>query len=403
MTKSRKETWITAIVLAVGLPIVVVAGVLYYMSVTAAPIHPNPQDVKSVMESPPLPQWSGAVERGRQLVRAGLVEQNLPGISVAVGIGQDIVWAEGFGWADVEKHLPVAPRTRFRIGHVSKTFTSAAVGVLLEQGRLNLDDEIQIVVPAFPRKQWPVTLRQLMGHTAGIRHYPGEYADVPKGHCDRASEGLQSFADSPLLFEPETKSSYSTYAWVLVSAAVEAAAGEPFFRFVQTKIFTPLGMTGTLPDSVTESIPDRATPYFSRFSGDNLFGVNEAPIADYSCFAGAGAFLSTPSDLARFGMALGDGKLLRTATVRMLHTPQQLASGKETEFGLGWTVETVPLAGEPTQLASDASRSLFGGSASFLLFPDRGIVVALTTNTSYAALRPIALQIAEAFAETKGR
>ena len=403
MTKSRKETWITAIVLAVGLPIVVVAGVLYYMSVTAAPIHPNPQDVKSVMESPPLPQWSGAVERGRQLVRAGLVEQNLPGISVAVGIGQDIVWAEGFGWADVEKHLPVAPRTRFRIGHVSKTFTSAAVGVLLEQGRLNLDDEIQTTVPAFPRKQWPVTLRELMGHTAGIRHYPGEYADVPKGHCDRASEGLQSFADSPLLFEPETKSSYSTYGWVLVSAAVEAAAGEPFFRFVQTKIFTPLGMTGTLPDSVTESIPDRATPYFSRFSGDNLFGVNEAPIADYSCFAGAGAFLSTPSDLARFGMALGDGKLLRTATVRMLHTPQQLASGKETEFGLGWTVETVPLAGEPTQLASDASRSLFGGSASFLLFPDRGIVVALTTNTSYAALRPIALQIAEAFAETKGR
>ena len=403
MTKSRKETWITAIVLAVGLPIVVVAGVLYYMPVTAAPIHPNPQDVKSVMESPPLPQWSGAVERGRQLVRAGLVEQNLPGISVAVGIGQDIVWAEGFGWADVEKHLPVAPRTRFRIGHVSKTFTSAAVGVLLEQGRLNLDDEIQTTVPAFPRKQWPVTLRELMGHTAGIRHYPGEYADVPKGHCDRASEGLQSFADSPLLFEPETKSSYSTYGWVLVSAAVEAAAGEPFFRFVQTKIFTPLGMTGTLPDSVTESIPDRATPYFSRFSGDNLFGVNEAPIADYSCFAGAGAFLSTPSDLARFGMALGDGKLLRTATVRMLHTPQQLASGKETELGLGWTVETVPLACEPTQLASDASRSLFGGSASFLLFPDRGIVVALTTNTSYAALRPIALQIAEAFAETKGR
>ena len=403
MTKSRKETWITAIVLAVGLPIVVVAGVLYYMSVTAAPIHPNPQDVKSVMESPPLPQWSGAVEQGRQLVRAGLVEQNLPGISVAVGIGQDIVWAEGFGWADVEKRLPVAPRTRFRIGHVSKTLTSAAVGVLLEQGRLNLDDEIQTTVPAFPRKQWPVTLRQLMGHTAGIRHYPGEYADVPKGHCERASEGLQSFADSPLLFEPETKSSYSTYGWVLVSAAVEAAAGEPFFRFVQTKIFTPLGMTGTLPDSVTESIPDRATPYFSRFSGDNLFGVNEAPIADYSCFAGAGAFLSTPSDLVRFGMALGDGKLLRTATVRMLHTPQQLASGKETEFGLGWTVETVPLAGDPTRLASDASRSLFGGSASFLVFPDRGIVVALTTNTSYAALRPIALQIAEAFAATKGR
>jgi serine beta-lactamase-like protein LACTB len=403
MTKSRKETWITAIVLAIGLPIVVVAGVLYYMSVTATAIHPNPQDVKSVIESAPLPRWARAVEQGRQLVRAGLVEQNLPGISVAVGIGQEIVWAEGFGWADVEKRLPVAPTARFRIGHVSKALTSAAVGLLLERGQLNLDDEIQSVVTAYPRKAWPVTLRQLMGHTAGLRHYPGEYADVPHGHCERASEGLKSFADSPLLFEPETKSSYSTYGWVLVSAAVEAAAGEPFFRFMQTKIFTPLGMAGTLPDSVTESIPDRATPYFSRFSGDNLFGVNEAPKVDYSCFAGAGAFLSTPSDLVRFGMAMSSGTLLQRATVRKLQEPQQLASGKETEFGLGWTVETVPLGGEPTRLASDASRSLFGGSASFLVFPDRGIVVALTTNTSYAALRQIALQIAEAFAETKAR
>jgi serine beta-lactamase-like protein LACTB len=398
MKKDRKETWITLIVLAVGLPIAALAGVLFYFSVTAAPVHPNPQDVKSISQSAPLPHWTRAVEQGRRYVRAGMTEQNLPGVSIAVGVGQDIVWAEAFGWADVEKRSPAVPATRFRIGHASKAFTSAAVGLLLEKGRLNLDDEIQTVVPEFPRKQWPVTLRQLMGHMAGMRHYPGEYADVPKGHCERASEGLRSFADAPVLFEPETQSRYSTYGWVLVSAAVEAAAGEPFFTFMQSHVFTPLGMTGTRPDSVTESITDRATPYFSRFSGDNLFGVNEAPTVDYSCFAGAGAFLSTPSDLVRFGMALGGGTLLQKGTVRTLHTPQQLASGKETEFGLGWTIETIPLEGELTRLVSDASRSLFGGSTSFLIFPDRGIVVALTANTSYADLRSIALNIAEAFA-----
>ena len=401
MPKSRKETWVTVIVLAIGLPIMTVAGVVFYMSLSA-PLHPKAQDVTSVIQSPPLPRWTAAVQQGGQAIRAALTEQNLPGLSVAVGVGQDIVWAEGFGWADVEKRVPVAPSTRFRIGHASKALTSAAVGLLLEQGRLNLDDEIQAVVSAFPRKKWPVTLRQLMGHMAGLRHYPGEYADVPKGHCDRASEGLKSFADGPLLFEPETKSSYSTYGWVLVSAAVEAAAGEPFFTFMQTKIFAPLGMTGTLPDSITESIPDRATPYFSR-GVDNLLGVNEAPTVDYSCFVGGGAFLSTPSDLVRFGMAMTSGTLLQPTTVRMLQTPQQLASGKETEFGLGWTVETVPIAGQPTRLASDASRSLFGGSAWFLVFPDRGIVVALTTNRSYAALRHIGLQIAEAFAENAKR
>ena len=236
VSKSRAEKWLTPIVLAIGLPVVVVAGVLYYMSVTAVPLHPNPHDVTSVIQSPPLPRWTSAVEQARQYVRAGLTEQNLPGVSVAVGVGQDIVWAEGFGWADVEKRSPVTPATRFRIGHVSKAPTSAAVGLLLEKGRLHLEDEIQTYVPAFPRKRWPVTLRELMGHTAGVRHYPGEYADVPKGHCERASEGLRSFADNPLLFEPETKSSYSTYGWVLVSAAIEAAAGEPFFSFMQTRI-----------------------------------------------------------------------------------------------------------------------------------------------------------------------
>ena len=137
----------------------------------ATPLHPNPADVPSVRHAAPSPQWAGAVEQARQLARAGLVEQNLPGLSVAVGVGGDIVWAEGFGWADLEKRVPVAPDMRFRIGHASKALTSAAVGLLLEKGRLDLDEEIQTYVPAFPEKQWPVTLRQLMGHVAGVRHY----------------------------------------------------------------------------------------------------------------------------------------------------------------------------------------------------------------------------------------
>ena len=98
------------------------------------------------------------------LARASLLGQNLPGLSVAVGVGGDIVWAEGFGWADIEKRVPVAPGMRFRTGGVSMALTSAAVGLLLEKGRLNLDVEIQTYVPAFPEKQWPVTLRHLMGH-----------------------------------------------------------------------------------------------------------------------------------------------------------------------------------------------------------------------------------------------
>jgi CubicO group peptidase (beta-lactamase class C family) len=400
---ASRQTWLALIVLAIGLPVAVVVGFVMYFSVTSTPLHPNPQDVTSVTRADPLPKWADAVAEGRQVVRADLTAQNLPGVSVAVGVGQEIVWAEGFGWADLETRVPVAPETRFRIGHVSKALTSAAVGLLLEKRRLRLDDEIQTYVPTFPRKQWPVTLRQVMGHVAGVRHYRGEEADVPSAHCERASDGVPSFADDPLLFEPATQSRYSTYGWVLVSAAVEAAAAEPFFTFMRTEIFTPLGMADTTPDSATEPIPNRATFYFPRFSGDNHFGHEVARTVDYSCFAGAGAFLSTPSDLARFGMAFNNGTLLRPDTVSMLQTTETLASGEETGYGLGWTLETVPLAGEPTRLASDASLSLLGGSTSFLTFPERGLVVAVTSNTSYAGTRSIALKIAQAFAEPARR
>ncbi|MBA2305717.1 MAG: beta-lactamase family protein [Acidobacteria bacterium] len=397
MSKKRTETWLALAGVVLGVLFAAGLGLYSFLNATP-PLHPNAQDVPSVRDAAPLQKWADAVEQGRQLARAGLVEQNLPGLSVAVGANGDIVWAEGFGWADLENRVPVAPGTRFRIGHASKALTSAAVGLLLEKGRLHVDDEIQTYVPAFPKKQWPVTLRQLMGHVAGVRHYDKETDSMSSAHCERASEGLQNFAGDLLRFEPETHYRYSTFGWILVSAAVEAAAGEPFFTFMRTQIFEPLGMADTTSDSATEPILDRATFYYPRFSGDTSYGPELATTVDYSCFAGAGAFLSTPSDLVRFGMAVSSGKLLQPATVKMLQTPQLLASGEETDYGLGWTLETVPLAGEPTRLASHASRTLLGGSTSFLTFPERGLVVAVTSNTSFAGTRSIALKIAEAFA-----
>jgi CubicO group peptidase (beta-lactamase class C family) len=104
-----------------------------------------------------------------------------------------------------------------------------------------------------------------------------------------------------------------------------------------------------------------------------------------------------PVGVALLGGA-GSGELLQPGSVTLLQTPQSLASGQETDYGLGWMLETVELAGQPTRLASHASRSLLGASTSFMTFPDRGMVVAVTSNTSYAATRSIALSIAQAFA-----
>ena len=383
---------IVAVVFAAGV------GLYTFFTAMATPLHSDAASIPSVRHAAPSEPWAEAVEQGRQHARAGLVERNLPGLSVAVGVGGDVVWAEGFGWADLEQRVPVAPNMRFRIGHVSKALTSAAVGLLLEQGRLDLDDDIQMYVPAYPRKTWSVTVRQLMGHVAGVRHYENEADYSPTAHCERASEWVPRFADDPLRFQPETQYSYSTFGWILVSAAVEAVANEPFVSFMRSRIFEPVGMRDTVTDSLAESIPNRVTFYSPRLSGDPAYGFEPAARVDYSCFSGAGAFLSTPSDLVRFGMAMSRGTLLKPGTVTMLQTRQPLLSGQETDAGLGWNLETFPLAGQPTRVASQASRTVLGSSTSFMSFPERGIVVAVMSNTDDASVWPIALNIAQTFA-----
>jgi CubicO group peptidase (beta-lactamase class C family) len=398
MSKNRIPTWLVLIVLAIGALLAFIVGLFAYMSLTATPLHPDPKDVPSVTRSAPLPKWADAVEQGRQIVRADLIERNLPGLSAAVGVGGDIVWAEGFGWADLENRVPVTPDTRFKIGMASKVLTSAAVGLLLEKARLKLDDEIQTYVPTFPQKQWPVTLRQLMGHLAGVGTDAGDEGPLSE-HCEQTVEGLRLFRDGKLLFEPGTQYRYSNYGWILVSAAVEAAADEPFLRFMRRQIFEPLGMNDTRADSATEPVPDRAAFYFPRFAGDPRYGPQSPREVDYSCFAGSGAFLSTPSDLVRFGMAINSGKLLQAATVQLLQAPQRLTSGQETGYGLGWDLETVALAGEQTRLAGHDGEVMGGMLASFMIFPEHGIVVAVTSNSAYADTFSLGVKIAQTFAE----
>jgi len=400
VSRRRIETWLALTVLGVGSLLAAILGLWGYMSATATPLHPDPLAVPSVTRSDPPPGWADAVAEARQVVRAGVSEQNLPGLSVAVGAGGEIVWAEGFGWTNLDSRAPVTPDTRFRIGMASKVLTSAGVGLLLERGRLRLDDEIQTYVPEFPRKQWPVTLRELMGHLAGVRTDPGD--EGPRSeHCEETVEGLRLFADRPLLFEPGTRYRYSNYGWILVSAAVEAAADEPFDSFMRKEIFEPLGMNATGPDSATDPVPDRATTYFPRFAADPRYGPQppDEYEVDSSCFGGSGNFLSTPSDLVRFGLAVNRGTLLEPATVRLLQAPQRTTTGEETGYGLGWDLETVTLAGDETRSAGHDGEWMGGRVASFITFPERGLVVAVTSNTAWADTWSLGLSVAQAFAQ----
>ena len=398
MANSWKRKVGGLVVIGAGTLIAGIMGLFVYMGLSAKPIHPNPQEMPVTPSAVPS-TWTGAAERARDIVRTSAAEQNLPGVSVAVGVDGDIVWAEGFGWADLEKRVPVAPNMRFRIGTASTALTSAAVGLLLEKDRLNLDDEIQLHVPEFPKKEWPVTVRQLMGHLAGVRNDSGDEGPLFSQQCGRPVEALPHFADRSLLFEPGTEYRYSSYGWILLSAAVEAAAGEPFLTFMRDQVFAPLGMVDTTADSTTQPIADRATPYFPKFAADPRYGPDPMREINLSCYAGSSVFISTPSDLVRFGLAMNSGKLLKPETLQLLQTSQRLPSGDETGYGLGWDLETITVNGGTEQIIGHDGDVLGGTVASLLIVRGRRLVVAVTTNTSYADTFALASRIAEVFSE----
>jgi serine beta-lactamase-like protein LACTB, mitochondrial len=395
---NRLENWLVLLVAGVGLLLLALAGLWMYMSATADPIHPAAERVPSVAAADPAGLLAAAAASAREVMRAGLSAQNLPGVSVAVGLDNEIVWSESFGFADLESRAPLAPTHRFRVGTASAALTSAAAGLLLERGRLDLDADVRTYVPEFPSKPWPVTLRQVMAHVAGLRSDGGDESPLYDRHCARPLDALDAFADRELLFEPGTQYRVSNFGWILVSAAIEAASGQPFLTFMREQVFDPLGMRDTRADSKARQIPDVVTPYFPRFAADPRYGPDSMRDIDLSCYAGAAVFLSTPSDLVRFGMAINSGALLKPATVNLLQTSQRLASGGETGYGLGWDLETVSLLGSPTPVVGHDGEILGGKAVSLMTVRDRGLVVAVMSNSSYADTAGLAVKVAEAFA-----
>jgi CubicO group peptidase (beta-lactamase class C family) len=237
-----------------------------------------------------------------------------------------------------------------------------------------------------------------MAHTSGVRNDGGDEGPLLSRQCEKATDGLDAFKDLPLLFEPGGDFRYSSYGWILMSAAVEAAANEPFLSFMRTQVFEPLGMRDTEADAAAEPIADRATSYFPRFAADPRYGPDPMRPIDHSCYAGAAVFVSTPSDLVRFGIGINSGRLLQPATVQLLQTPQRVASGRETGYGLGWDVETAALAGKDTRWVGHEGTVLGGMVASLVIFPADRIVVSVASNTSYADVERLALNLANAFA-----
>ena len=334
--------------------------------------------------------YAPAIERAREVVGTLLVEQNIPGFSIAVGLDGAVVWSEGFGFANLEHRVPVTTLTKFRIGSVSKPITAMAMGILMQEGRLNLDEPVQAYVPRFPVKGYPITVRQVSGHIAGIRHYQGA-ENLSAHRYGTVDDGLEIFDDDPLLFEPGTQYSYSSYGWNLLGAVVEGAAGIPFLQFMRDRVFEPLEMRHSMAGH-TDSIISHRTAFYVRSQDDRRL-VN-APFVDNSYKWASGGFLSTPEDLIRFGTAHLTFAVLEEPTLTEFFTSQMLRDGTETGYGIGWRIGV----NEREERIVNHTGGSVGGTTVLLVNRDRGLVVAAVANISGARMGPqLATRIGELF------
>ena len=388
----------------IGLPVfaflalqVIVPG---YYKLTAVPVHAGAGSVPVHAAAATDARFVAAAEAASRSARALASSSNLAGLSVAVGVDGRLVWAAGFGWADIAAQQPVTPDTQFRIGAVSMPLTAAGVGLLVERGQLDLDAPVQEYVPDFPRHDVPISTRQAMAHTAGFRHFRGERDYLPQQHCESVSQSLDLFAGDDLEFAPGTAWDFSSYGWMLVSAVVESAAGTRFDRYMAQEVFAPLGMRDTVPDDATRPIPQRTQFYWPRAWKDTSYGLEHPQEVDYSCFGGAAGYLSTPSDLVRFGLAMNAHALLDARTTELLQAPVALPSGKSTGYGLGWFVDRVEFAGADTLRVGHPGMAV-GGMTSLQRFPEHGIVVAVSSNVTYPEVAPFAAEVARLFSAAR--
>src|SRR5262245_19323399 len=238
MSNTRGPKWISLFLLGAGVLIVAVPSLLVYLRLTATRVNPDPENIGSITSSRPAQKWAAAVEQGRGFVRTTLSDENLPGMSVAVGVDGEIVWAEGFGFANLENSVPVTPEHRFRIGTASIPLTSAGIGLLFDERRLKLDDEVQASVPEFGGKQFPPTIRQVMGHLGGLMGEDPDLGVLTSSHCEQTRDALPLFIKKPIS-QPGAEYQYSTFGWVLLSAVVETAASKPLEAFLEESVFRP--------------------------------------------------------------------------------------------------------------------------------------------------------------------
>ncbi len=328
----------------------------------------------------------GTLARGRDgeptsarvdsVVEAQRKAQKIPGVSVAVCRDGKIVKASGYGLANVEWGVPVTPETIFQTGSVGKQFTATAVMMLVEEGKLRLDDKIAKFIPEAPVTWNDVTVRGLLTHTSGIADYGGEEDTMAKGvinfRKDYTEEELvQAFAKMPKDFPAGEKWSYSNTGYVLLGVILHRVTGEFYGDFLQERIFGPLGMTSTRIISEADIVRQRSGGY-RLVKGE---WKNQEWVAPTLNTTADGALYTNVLDLAKWDAALYTSKLIKRSSLDAMWTPVILTSGKTYPYGFGWD-----LASKDGHRAASHDGAWQGFTMSMTRYLDEGLTVIVMTN-----------------------
>ncbi len=312
-----------------------------------------------------------------------------PGCALAVIRAGRIVYQRGYGRANLEHDIPIAPSTVFYVGSVSKQFTAAAVALLAQEGRLSLDDDVRRYIPELPAYGRPITLRHLIHHTSGLRDYYAlrALAGLPADGVFGDAEVLELLGRQRALnFEPGAEHLYSNSGYFLLSVIVRRVTGQPLRQFAEARIFRPLGMTHThFHDDHAMIVPGRASAY-SPDSGGYRLSVPNFDVV------GAGGLLTTVEDFLLWDRNFYDGTVGGRALLEQLVTPGRLNDGTALRYAFGLTVDQYR-----GRRIVDHPGSYGGYVADALRFPELGFSVVCFCNSIGIQPSRLARQVADVY------
>jgi CubicO group peptidase (beta-lactamase class C family) len=255
-----------------------------------------------------------------------------PGAAVVVVQDGTTVLRAGYGMANMELGVAIEPHMVFRLGSITKQFTAVAILLLMEDGKLALDDDITRFLPTYPTQGYRITVEHLLTHTSGIRSYTSMPEWQALWRKDLALEELVDlFKDQPMVFAPGARWEYNNSGYVLLGTVIEQASGQSYEAFLQRRIFEPLGMAHTAYDHTERVVPGRVAGYERGTDG-----LQNAAYLSMTHPHAAGALISSVDDLARWDAALSTDQLLPQRTLQRAWTSSVLSDGTETGYGLGW-------------------------------------------------------------------